>query len=246
MPNLMLGCRLPAEHPLPSGPGTTPLEGGVTWPVLVVRARRGRRRLHGEVRVMAGYMNGVVFAETDRRQRSIAHYVVNPATAFFVDTGRSTHGRVAPPEAIFGRGDMATHTPFKLYVVLPIGLFRAGNATEPKFDYLRTNPPRKDDEVFDMKFEEGSDTILDHKSGGLSLFEQPSAGRSDWYVVEAGTELPPGFEASQDLTDGKLEGHWTIRATKNIHIDVWKKTLKEWAQRHAKRWDRSSEKRRRV
>jgi hypothetical protein len=88
--------------------------------------------------------------------------------------------------------------------------------------------------------------IIDCNSGGLSLFEQPHAQRSDWWVIEAGTELPPDFEASQDFTNGKLEGHWTIRAKKNMHIDIWKKTLKEWAKRHATRLDKSSERRRRV
>lgn len=111
--------------------------------------------------------------------------------------------------------------------------FRAGAATKPKFDYIRTSPPRTDDQLFDIKINPRTNYI-DHKSGGLSLFNKPKFENSkDWWVIPAGTDLPPGFTVSKDLTDGVFKGHYSIRSLRNIHLDEWKKILKKWAEENA-------------
>ena len=38
------------------------------------------------------------------------------------------------------------HTPIEFYIKIPKDLFRAGTPTKPKFDYIRTMPPRTDDQ----------------------------------------------------------------------------------------------------
>ncbi len=48
------------------------------------------------------------------------------------------------------------HTPIKFYVKLPTDLFRAGTPTKPKFDYLRTSPPRDDTQIYDVKIRIGN------------------------------------------------------------------------------------------
>ncbi len=56
---------------------------------------------------------------------------------------------------------------------------------------------------------------------------------NDWWVVPEGTCLPPEFTISKDSTNGKFRGHYIIRALTDIHIEVWKTTLKEWAEKNA-------------
>jgi hypothetical protein len=124
------------------------------------------------------------------------------------------------------------HTPVELYVTLPVDLFRAGTPTRHKFDYLRTNPPRTDHQVYDVKIDPKTG-MIDHRSGGLSLFNAPDLSFSaDWWVVPAGTELPPEFILTKDLTDGRFRGHYTIRARSDIAVDEWKRKLLEWADLH--------------
>jgi hypothetical protein len=125
------------------------------------------------------------------------------------------------------------HTPIQFYVRIPADLFRGGTPTKPKFDYLRTMPPRTADETYDVKIDPVT-RMIDHTSGGLSLFDSPDFSFGpDWWVIPAGTELPPGFTVSKDLTNGKFKGHYTIRSMNDIHEDVWKRELASWANEHA-------------
>jgi hypothetical protein len=124
------------------------------------------------------------------------------------------------------------HTPIKFYVILPVDLFRGGTPTKHKFDYIRTMPPRKNEQVFDIKINPITKKI-DHTSGGLSLFNTPNYSfGNDWWVVPAGTQLPLGFTLSKDLTNGKFKGHYTIRAMSDISLNIWKQKLVEWADEH--------------
>ena len=127
------------------------------------------------------------------------------------------------------------HTPIEFYLKVPEDLFRKGTPKKPKFDYLRTSPPREAPQVFDVKVKPvAGRLIIEPKTGGLSLFDAPGrrAGE-DWWVVQRGVALPHGFTISKDLTDGVFRGHYTVHALKEIDVDTWKKTLGEWAEEHA-------------
>ncbi|MDH5325471.1 MAG: hypothetical protein OEZ68_15260 [Gammaproteobacteria bacterium] len=125
------------------------------------------------------------------------------------------------------------HTPIEFYLVIPCDLFRAGTPTKPKFDYIRTKPPRTDDQVFDLKIDPDTN-LIDHNSGGLSLFNKPKLENGgDWWVIPAGIDLPRGFTVTKDLTDGVFKGHYSIRSLESIHIDDWKNILKKWAEENA-------------
>lgn len=99
-------------------------------------------------------------------------------------------------------------------------------------------PPREGDQTWDVKIDAITNMIYS-SSGGLSLFDQPALNATDdWWVIEAGTQMPLGFHLSMDQNkDGKYDGHFTVRALQDMHIEVWKKTLKEWAEQHAIRLD---------
>jgi len=125
------------------------------------------------------------------------------------------------------------HTPIEFYVKLPADLFRGGTPTKHKFDYLRTMPPRNETQTYDVKINP-KNGFIDHTSGGLSLFNTPNFGFGpDWWVIPAGTKLPPEFTLSKDLTDGKFRGHYTIRALVDMPVTTWKQKLTEWADRYA-------------
>jgi len=125
------------------------------------------------------------------------------------------------------------HTPIKFYVKLPVDLFRGGTPTKHKFNYLRTMPPRKEDQIYDVKINPKT-KMIDHTSGGLSLFDMPNYSfGADWWVIPAGTRLPQEFTITKDLTNGKFKGHYTIRALADMHESEWKKKLAAWADKHA-------------
>lgn len=127
------------------------------------------------------------------------------------------------------------HTPIEFYLKVPENLYRRGAPKKPRFDYLRTSPPRQDPEVYDVKVKDVAGRLfIQPKSGGLSLFDAPGrrAGE-DWWVIPMGTFLPHGFTISKDLTDGVFRGHFTIHSLKEIQLDLWKKILGEWAEEHA-------------
>jgi len=125
------------------------------------------------------------------------------------------------------------HTPMEFYIKTPVDLFRAGTPTRSKFDYIRTMPPRTEDQRYDMKIDPVT-KIIDNKSGGMSLFNSPNMAFSpNWWVIPRATALPPGFTVSKDLTDGVFKGHYTIRSLRPIKLDLWKKILLEWAEENA-------------
>lgn len=127
------------------------------------------------------------------------------------------------------------HTPIEVYIEAPVDLFRRGGSKKPRFDYLRTSPPRQPPQKFDVKIEfQSHESLIKAESGGLSLFNAPDfRSGKDWWVIPKGTELPCGFVFSMDLTDGVFRGHYSIRAVQDVDLDYWKQTLGEWAERVA-------------
>ncbi|MGH1470365.1 MAG: hypothetical protein ACRBCS_04185 [Cellvibrionaceae bacterium] len=125
------------------------------------------------------------------------------------------------------------HTPIEFYIKIPTDLYRSGTPTKPKFDYIRTSPPRSEDQLFDLKIDPKTKQIC-QESGGLSLFNQPKFNNgNDWWVIPMGTNVPQGFTVTKDLTDGVFRGHYSLRSLRSIHIDEWKKILRDWAEEHA-------------
>ncbi|WHI45964.1 hypothetical protein [Microbulbifer sp. VAAF005] len=89
------------------------------------------------------------------------------------------------------------HTPIEFYLKTPVELYRAGTPTKSNFDYIRTMPPRTGDQTYDIKI--NSETgVVDHTSGGVSLFDKPKMDFSpDWWVIPPKTELPPGLQSQK-------------------------------------------------
>ena len=84
------------------------------------------------------------------------------------------------------------HTPIQFYVTLPFDLFRLGRKSKAKFDYIRANPPRADEETWDVKvYEKNGVDFVDSKSGGLSLFNyrNPKFGTL-WWKLPAKSKMP--------------------------------------------------------
>lgn len=127
------------------------------------------------------------------------------------------------------------HTPIEFYLKVPEDLFRKGTPKKPKFDYLRTSPPREAPQRFDVKVKiVTGKLIIEPRTGGLSLFDSPSRRAGvDWWVIPRAVALPHGFTISKDLTAGVFRGHYTIHSLKEIDVDTWKKTIGQWAEEHA-------------
>jgi hypothetical protein len=125
------------------------------------------------------------------------------------------------------------HTLTEFYVAFPTDLFRGGTPTQHNIDYIRTMPPRKADQRFDVKLNRETG-MIDHTSGGLSLFNATNNSfSSNWWMIPASTPLPDGFTLTKDFTNGKFKGHYTIRAIADMSVSDWKTKLREWADKHA-------------
>ena len=128
------------------------------------------------------------------------------------------------------------HTPMDFYVKVPVDLYRRGGANKPRFDYIRTSPPRDTAEKFDIKVKPNGSggLVVDHKSGGLSLFNKLDyrAGE-DWWLIPKGTDLPPGYTVTKDLTGSTFKGHYSIRAISDVDLNKWKSDLGRWAEKNA-------------
>ena len=127
------------------------------------------------------------------------------------------------------------HTPIEFFVKVPEDLYRRGGVKKPRFDYIRTSPPREFPQKFDLKVKQiNGKTVIDHKSGGLSLFNRPDFRSGvDWWVIPKGTLLPPGYTVSKDLTGNVFKGHYSIRSLRDIDIEKWKSDLGKWAEENA-------------
>jgi hypothetical protein len=127
------------------------------------------------------------------------------------------------------------HTPIEFYIKVPVDLFRRGGTSKPRFDYIRTSPPREAPQKFDLKVKEiYGKTVIDHKSGGLSLFNKPDfRSGEDWWMIPKNTPLPPGFTVSKDLTGNVFTGHYSIRAMSDIELAKWRNDLGVWAENNA-------------
>ena len=138
------------------------------------------------------------------------------------------------------------HTPIEFYIEAPVNLYRRGGASKPRFDYIRTSPPRVTPQKFDLKVkDENGRLIIDHTSGGLSLFDKPNfKSGKDWWLIPKGTSLPPGFTLSKDVTNNVFKGHYSIRSKVDIDITQWKQILGHWAERKAIHLSEIQEKRR--
>lgn len=127
------------------------------------------------------------------------------------------------------------HTPVEFFIKVPEDLYRRGGLNKPRFDYIRTSPPREAPHKFDLKVSiiKGK-TIIDHKSGGLSLFNKPDYRNGvDWWLIPKGTSLPPGYTLSKDLTGNTFKGHYSIRSVHDIELEKWKVDLGLWAEKNA-------------
>ena len=135
------------------------------------------------------------------------------------------------------------HTITDFYVKVPVDLYRRGGAKTPRFDYIRTCPPRDVADKFDLKVKPNGSGgyVIDHTSGGLSLSNRPHLRTGeDWWLIPKGTPLPPGFTLTRDLTGSSFKGHYTIRSTHDIDLELWKSELGKWAEKHALHINRTS------
>jgi hypothetical protein len=118
------------------------------------------------------------------------------------------------------------HTPLEFYVVLPCDLFRLGRKTIAKMDYIRTTPPRTEEESWDIRIKENG--LVDAKSGGLSLFNfrNPRFGVL-WWKIPKGTKLPPGLHVSLDEGGSPGKRHFTVRPLYDMSLETYLEKLRE-------------------
>ncbi|WKE64630.1 hypothetical protein PVT67_13255 [Gallaecimonas kandeliae] len=120
------------------------------------------------------------------------------------------------------------HTPVEFYVTLPADLFRSGTKSKAKFDYIRTMPPRTDDQTWDIRiYDKNGVQFVDARSGGLSLFNyrNPRFGNF-WWKLPKGTKVPSGLHISLD--DGGRDGkhHFTVRPLMDMALTTFIEKLK--------------------
>lgn len=115
------------------------------------------------------------------------------------------------------------HTPIQFYVTLPFDLFRLGRKTKAKFDYIRTTPPREEEQTWDVRVYKKNDIdFVDSKSGGLSLFNyrNPKFGTL-WWKLPAKSKMPQGLHVSLDDGGSLGKNHFTIRPLYDMSVTLY-------------------------
>lgn len=120
------------------------------------------------------------------------------------------------------------HTPINFYYdKSPRDLYRIGNASTPRMDHVRTSPPRSEEESHEVKVYPGKDGQLwvDHKSGGLSLFDAPSDKPGlKWWKLPVDTPILAGLVLTEDLhhqaTTDKRK-HYTLRPAYDMSLKTY-------------------------
>lgn len=98
--------------------------------------------------------------------------------------------------------------------VTTLDLFRAGNKTSPKFDYLRTG------EVV-IQPHNGVDWVIG-RSGGASTLEVPSGARGTWWRLPAGTT----FDDSVLFVVHDYDDHWSWMPVKSMLLATYTDALR--------------------
>jgi len=120
------------------------------------------------------------------------------------------------------------HTPINFYYdKSPRDLYRSGNSTSPRMDHVRLSPPRLEEESHEVKVYPGKDGQLwvDHRSGGLSLFDAPSNRPGvKWWKLPADTPISAGLLLTEDIhhhasTDTRK--HYTLRPAYDMPLKTY-------------------------
>lgn len=122
------------------------------------------------------------------------------------------------------------HTPIQFYVTLPIDLFRMGRKKKAKLDYIRTTPPRdEENQVWDLRvYEKNGMTYVDSQSGGLSLFNyrNPKFGTL-WWKIPKSTKMPNGIHVSLDEGGKNGKHHFTVRPLYDMPYSLYLEKLQQ-------------------
>ncbi len=127
-----------------------------------------------------------------------------------------------------------SHTIIELYVkFIPTNLFRLGSRNSPQLHKLRTMPPRKISEVFDIEiYEQNGIAYVAADSGGISTFDRKSGFGDFWWVIPKGVNIPAGLRVSRDFNPKPGSGptHYTIRPVCDMHLARYIYLLEELAK----------------
>jgi hypothetical protein len=94
-------------------------------------------------------------------------------------------------------------------------------------DHVRTSPPRLEDESYEVKVYPGKDgqPWVDHRSGGLSLFDAPSDKPGvKWWKIPADTPVPAGLVLTEDIhhhSTGDKRKHYSLRPAFDMSLKAY-------------------------
>jgi hypothetical protein len=103
---------------------------------------------------------------------------------------------------------------------IDIDLYRAGNASSPRFDNVR------DKDIVKWRDPQSDEIWVKGLSGGISTFSAPRP-EQNWWWIRAGTVVPDGLTVTRDRTD-KMTGitHYTIRPATDMKLSEFVEKMK--------------------
>jgi hypothetical protein len=114
-----------------------------------------------------------------------------------------------------------------LFTLVPVDLFRAGNAVSPKLDNLRD----KDIQTAEVTIGDKTVKVVKPRTGGISTFDSAARMKGKIWKIPAGVKLPATIMIIKDHYNNQMQAtHYSISPAYQMPLATYLLGLQELAK----------------
>lgn len=112
-------------------------------------------------------------------------------------------------------------------ITIKLDLFRRGNAASPRLDHVRAGADRL---AQGRPVDVGTCLVngevwVTGGEGGISTFDRPLSSEPNWWLIPAGTELPPELLVRRDHATPDGRTHYALAPAHDMPLAVYRRAL---------------------